>query len=219
MKSGSSLLNKEHRKTRINSPHPPFPYSGGFAEAKEKGGKGDFSGNFSQPDHHTVQSKEKDNPPYRIVILGIGNVLLSDEGVGVHVASEIAKMDLPSGVSVIEGGTDGFRLLNVITEADRLIIIDAVKGGADPGSIYCFDIDEVRSCPSGFKTSVHQIGILEVIDLSGLIGKTPRTTVIGIEPKSLDMAMELSPEIREKVPRIIELVMDKVKLSFPERSI
>ncbi len=137
--------------------------------------------------------------------------MLSDEGVGVHVAEELMKMDLPPGVSVVEGGTDGFRLLNIITEADRLIIIDAVKGGAPPGSIYRFDIGEVRNCPSGFKTSVHQIGILEVLDLSELIGKTPHTTVIGIEPKSLEMGMELSPEIREKIPRVVELILKELK--------
>ena len=149
--------------------------------------------------------------PLKIVILGVGNLLLSDEGIGVHVANELIKRQLPPGVKVIEGGTDGFRLLNVITEADRLIVIDAVKGGGTPGSIYRFDIDEVKNCPSGFKTSVHQIGILEVINLSGLIGKTPRTTVIGIEPKSLEMSMELSPEVKAKIPRIIELVMEELK--------
>jgi len=151
--------------------------------------------------------------PKNIVILGIGNILLSDEGVGVHVANELMKMELPPNISVVEGGTDGFRLLNVITEADRLIVIDAVKGGAAPGSIYRFDIDEVKNVPSGFKTSVHQIGILEVIDLSGLIGKTPYTTVIGIEPKSLEMSMELSIEVKEKVPRVIELVIEELQRS------
>jgi len=151
--------------------------------------------------------------PQKIVILGVGNLLLSDEGVGVHVANELMKMELPPNISVVEGGTDGFRLLNVITEADRLIVIDAVKGGAAPGSIYRFDIDEVKNVPSGFKTSVHQIGILEVIDLSGLIGKTPYTTVIGIEPKSLEMSMELSMEVKEKVPRVIELVIEELQRS------
>ena len=112
--------------------------------------------------------------PQKIVILGVGNLLLSDEGVGVHVAHELMKMDLPPEVSVVEGGTDGFRLLNVITEADRVIVIDAVRGGADPGSIYRFDVKDVRSVPPGFMTSVHQVGILEVIELSELIGKTPR---------------------------------------------
>jgi hydrogenase maturation protease len=146
-----------------------------------------------------------------IIILGIGNILLSDEGVGVHVANELMKNTLPPNISVIEGGTDGFRLLNIITEADRLIVVDAVRGGSDPGTIYRFTIDDVKSCPSGFKTSVHQIGILEVINLSGLIGKTPHTTIIGIEPKSLEMGMELSPEVREKIPRIIDIVLDEVK--------
>ncbi|MBE0426463.1 MAG: HyaD/HybD family hydrogenase maturation endopeptidase [Nitrospirae bacterium] len=154
-----------------------------------------------------------DISPRKIIILGIGNLLLSDEGVGVHVAHELMKMDLPEEVSVVEGGTDGFRLIDIITEADRLIVIDAVKGDAAPGSIYRFDIDEVKNVSSGFKTSVHQIGILEVMHLSGLIGKTPRTTVIGIEPKSIEMSMELSPEIRSKVPRIIELIKEEIKIN------
>jgi hydrogenase maturation protease len=152
---------------------------------------------------------EKNSPP-KIVILGIGNLLLSDEGVGVHIANELLKMNLPPDVSVVEGGTDGFRLLNIITETDRLIIIDALKGDAPPGSIYRFDIGEVQNSPSGFKTSVHQIGILEVLDLSGLIGKTPHTTVIGIKPKCLEMGMDLSPEIKAKIPRIIELILDEL---------
>jgi hydrogenase maturation protease len=149
--------------------------------------------------------------PKKIVILGVGNILLSDEGVGVHVVNELMKLDLPPGVTVVEGGTDGFRLIDIITEADRLIVIDAVKGGAVPGSIYRFNIDEIKDCPPGFKTSVHQIGILEVINLSSLIGKTPNTTVISVEPKSLGMGMELSPEVKAKIPRIIELIKEEVK--------
>jgi hydrogenase maturation protease len=152
--------------------------------------------------------------PQKIVVLGVGNILLSDEGIGVHVANELMTMDLPPGVSVIEGGTDGFRLIDIITGADRLIVIDAVKGGSVPGSIYRFDINEVRNCPPGFTTSVHQIGILEVINLSELVGKKPLTTVIGVEPKSLAMGLELSPEIKAKIPRIVELVLDELKSSI-----
>lgn len=146
----------------------------------------------------------------QIVVLCVGNVLLSDEGVGVHVARELLTMPFPENVSIVEGGTDGFRLLNVITRADRLIVVDAVKGGSEPGTLYRFDLDDVARCPDGFKTSVHQIGILEVIDLSALIGKKPQTTVIGIEPKSLSMGLDLTPEIREKIPRIIELVKAEI---------
>jgi hydrogenase maturation protease len=152
------------------------------------------------------------------VILGVGNLLLSDEGVGVHVANKLIEMDLPAGVEVIEGGTDGFRLMNVVTEADRLIVVDAVKGGSPPGSIYRFDIKDAPSSPDAFKTSVHQIGILEVVHLSELIGQTPETTVIGVEPGSLEMGMELSPEVQEKIPKIIELILEEVKRPSQKRT-
>lgn len=152
------------------------------------------------------------------MILGVGNLLLSDEGVGVHVANKLMEMDLPAGVEVIEGGTDGFRLMNVVTEADRLIVVDAVKGGSPPGSIYRFDIKDAPSSPDAFKTSVHQIGILEVVHLSELIGQTPETTVIGVEPGSLEMGMELSPEVQEKIPKIIELILEEVKRPSQKRT-
>jgi len=151
------------------------------------------------------------NAPHRhIVVLGVGNLLLSDEGVGVHVANKMMEMDLPDGVEVVEGGTDGFRLMNVVTKADRLIVVDAVKAGEAPGSIYRFDIKDAPSSPDAYKTSVHQIGILEVVHLAELVGKTPETTIIGVEPKSLDMSMELSPEVRAKLPKIIEVIFEEI---------
>jgi len=164
-------------------------------------------------------AEDADAAQKRIVILGVGNLLLSDEGVGVHVANKLMEMDLPSGVEVIEGGTDGFRLMNVVMGADRVVVVDAVKGGGEPGSIYRFDIDDVPSSPESYKTSVHQIGILEVIHLSEFIGKPPETTIIGVEPKSLDMSMELSPEVQDKVPRIIELVLEEVRKFLPDTEV
>ncbi len=138
-------------------------------------------------------------------------MLLSDEGIGVHVANEMDKMDLPEHVEVVEGGTDGFGLIDIISEADRLVVIDAVKGGSKPASIYRFEIDDVPDSPAMYKTSVHQIGILEVIHFSELISdKKPRTTIIGVEPAKLDMSMELSKEVKAKIPRIIELALAEV---------
>lgn len=158
------------------------------------------------------QTRGEPGSPRKVLILGVGNLLLSDEGVGVHVANEIMKMELPPDVSVVEGGTDGFRLMNVIMGFDRLIIIDAVRGGAEPGSIYRFDLEDMSEGSDLYKTSVHQVGILEVIRLSRLVaGKTPQTTIIGVEPKSLEMGMELSPEIQSKMPRIIGLVLEELR--------
>ena len=159
-----------------------------------------------------LQSQHK-----HILILGVGNLLLSDEGVGVHVAQRMMHMELPPEVDVVEGGTDGFGLVNVILEADRMILIDAVKGGGQPGSIYRFDIDDCPPYPDLFKTSVHQISILEVINLSSLIGSTPQTTIIGIEPHCLDMGMELSPQIEAKVPKIIQMVQEEVEISLGQK--
>jgi hydrogenase maturation protease len=200
MKSANSLSNSGKAAEGIISPNP----------SSEKGAGGDFLLQNVRSSSDDAATPKNEIQPQKTVVLGIGNVLLSDEGIGVHVANELMKMEMPPGVSVVEGGTDGFSLLNIITDADRLIVVDAVKGGAEPGTIYRFNANEIQSVPSGFKTSVHQIGILEVIDLSALIGKTPKTSVIGIEPKSFEMSLELSPEIRAKVPRIIELVFEEL---------
>jgi hydrogenase maturation protease len=158
--------------------------------------------------------KHLKSPYKRILVLGVGNLLLSDEGVGVHVAQRMMTMDMPPEVQVVEGGTDGFGLVNVITEADRMILIDAVRGGGQPGSIYRFEIEDCPPYPDIFKTSVHQISILEVINLSSLIGSTPRTTIIGIEPACMEMGMELSPAIAAKVPRVIEMIKEEVEASL-----
>lgn len=153
--------------------------------------------------------------PYRTVILGIGNELLSDEGIGVHIIKELQKMDnFPPEIEIYEGGTDGFGLLNIIVETDRLIVIDSLRGGSKPGTIYKFDIEDAPSSPDLFKTSVHQIGILEVINLSSLIGKTPKTTVIGVEPETISTGMELSEKIKAKIPRIIQLIFEELNLKI-----
>jgi len=167
------------------------------------------------------RGKTSQNDNGQILILGVGNLLLSDEGVGVHVAQKMMNMDLPPGVDVLEGGTDGFGLMHVLLQTDRLILVDAVRGGGQPGSIYRFDIEDCPPFPDIYKTSVHQISILEVINVSGLIGSTPRTTIIGVEPKCLDMGMTLSPEVEAKVPRVIELIEEEIasSLSLQEKAV
>ena len=162
--------------------------------------------------------KTSRNRKKQILILGVGNLLLSDEGVGVHVARKLMQMDFPPQVEVLEGGTDGFALMHVLLQADRLILVDAVRGGGRPGSIYRFEIEDCPPFPDIYKTSVHQISILEVINLSGLIGATPQTTVIGVEPNRLEMGMELSPQIEAKIPRVIQLIREEVARSLDQLS-
>lgn len=165
----------------------------------------------TRPNASDRPGKSRDTFSRNIVVLGVGNVLMSDEGVGVHAAKKLMEMKLPPGVQVVEGGTDGFRLIDVVAGATRLIIVDAMKKGGPPGSIYRLDLKDAPAYPDTHKTSVHEIGILEVVHLSELVGETPETTIIGVEPKSLDLGMELSPEVEAKLPRIIELIFQEIE--------
>lgn len=148
----------------------------------------------------------------RTVILGVGNLLMKDEGVGVHAAVNLQRFPLPDGYEVIEGGTDGFKLFNLIQNTDRLIVVDCVKGGGEPASVYRFDIGDITQVPDKYKTSVHQISIIDVINLSELVNKAPRTTVIGVEPEELSMSMDLSPSVASKMPIVMHHVLEAAGL-------
>lgn len=143
-------------------------------------------------------------------MLGVGNILLRDEGVGVHVIEELSRMDLPQSVKVVDGGTEGFALLDVIHEADVLIVIDAVKTGGEPGSVYKFDLDEFTTALQNFTTSLHQVGLMEVLEVAEILGKRPKTTVIGVEPKTLEIGLGLSPEVQSTVQTVIKTVLDTI---------
>ncbi len=146
------------------------------------------------------------------MILGVGNLLQRDEGVGVHVATGLLGFPLPDHIEVIEGGTDGFGLFNLILGTERLVVVDCVKGGDEPGSIYRFGLDDYDHFPDIYKTSVHQISIDEVITLTSTMGKTPETTIVGIEPAEIFMSMDLSDTLKTRMPRIIEIVLETAGL-------
>jgi hydrogenase maturation protease len=152
----------------------------------------------------------------KIMILGVGNLLLRDEGIGVHAAVNLQNFALPHHVEVVEGGTDGFKLFHLVMETDRLIVVDCVKGGDEPGSIYRFEIEDYDHFPDIYKTSVHQISIEEVITLSGTMRTPPRTTIVGIEPEEVFMSMELSNTISSKLPKVLEIILETAGLDPEE---
>jgi len=148
----------------------------------------------------------------RIVILGAGNVLLKDEGVGIHVIHALQDSPPPPDIDleVIDGGTSS-EALYLLEGADKLIIIDAVRGGSDPGSVYRFRPAEITPGDKDY-ASLHQIGILESLQMIELIGGKPKNTVIiGIEPKEIDWGLDLSPELEHKIPQIVKLVMEEAR--------
>jgi hydrogenase maturation protease len=155
--------------------------------------------------------KEAANYSPRITVLGIGNLLLQDEGVGIHLVQRLAdKVDSPN-INLIDGGTTPDILSLVDNDIDKLIIVDAAVVGDKPGTIYRFDIADLDSGTPA-PVSLHELGLVDSLKLMNLFGKRPKmVTVIGIEPKVIDYGLELSPELEEKMPRLVELVLDEIK--------
>lgn len=147
----------------------------------------------------------------RILVLGVGNLLLKDEGVGVHVARKLMEMDLPSHVEVLEGGTEGLDLLDDIEGRDKVIVIDTVQAEQAPGTIYRFSDKDIEERPKS-RLSLHDIDMTDLLKLADVLGvKKPEVVVIGIEPKDMGTAsLELSPEIEALIPKVIDLVLKEI---------
>jgi hydrogenase maturation protease len=146
-----------------------------------------------------------------ILVLGVGNLVLTDEGVGVHVARRMQEMDLPSDVDVMDGATGGFDLLDDIEGRKKVIVVDTVNGGEPPGTIYRMTAEDIEETEKA-RLSLHEIDVTDLLKLADLFEiQKPEIVIIGIEPKDMDSAsMELSPEIEAKVPRLIDLVLKEI---------
>ncbi|MDA8229236.1 MAG: HyaD/HybD family hydrogenase maturation endopeptidase [Desulfitobacterium hafniense] len=146
----------------------------------------------------------------KIMVMGVGNLLLTDEGLGIHFLKELEQVALPNNVELLEGGTAGLELVHLIQEVDYLIIIDALNANAEPGALFRFRPDDLKVFPDKFEVSFHQVGILEVLAMANILGKAPETLVYGIQPKSLEWGLEVSREIADIFPRLKELVLSEI---------
>lgn len=136
-----------------------------------------------------------------ILILGIGNLLLSDEAVGVRVVERLQQdYRFPAGVTLLDGGTAGMELLDDMADRDHIIVADAVLSGNSPGTVITLEDDEVPAFFSR-KISPHQLGLCDVLSALRLTGESPeRLTLIGIEPKSVEPHIGLTPVVSAAVP-------------------
>ncbi|HBV88946.1 HyaD/HybD family hydrogenase maturation endopeptidase [Desulfosporosinus sp.] len=146
----------------------------------------------------------------RIMVMGVGNILLSDEGLGVRFLDELTKLELPENVEVLEGGTAGLELVHLIQDVDFLIIVDALNANAEPGALFRFQPGDLQVIPEQYEVSFHQIGIVEVLAMANVLGQAPHTLIFGIQPKSLEWGLEVSPEILALFPRLSELVRKEI---------
>ena len=141
------------------------------------------------------------------LVLGIGNLLLQDEGAGVRAVEQFARSyAIPAGVELLDGGTSGIELLHYIQDRDTLIIIDVVKGGSRPGTVFRFEGEAV---PALFqkKISPHQLGLSDLLATALLTDRMPRKVVLlGIEPKTVDTGLEMSGEIGRNMELLVDMI-------------
>ena len=144
----------------------------------------------------------------KIMVLGIGSILFSDEGFGIRVIEELdRKFDFPENVSVVDGGVLGVHLLGVMSEADHLVVIDAVKNKGNPGDLYRIegkDLPErIRS-----KNSLHQIDFLESLTLCQALDKVPETVVLGMEPLDIEtLSVDMTEVGNSRIEPMIEQIL------------
>ena len=148
--------------------------------------------------------------PAPTLILGVGNILLRDEGAGVRAVEVLREMDLPRGVEALDGGTLGVDRVALIADRERLIVIDVVRAGGPPGTVYRLSPDDL-SRPDVPHISLHQTGLLEALLMAGRLGCAPReVTIFGVEPRVIDYGLDLSREVTAVLPRVIGLVLAMV---------
>lgn len=148
----------------------------------------------------------------RAVVLGIGNIILEDEGVGVRAVEALqAQYRLPSEVEAIDGGTAGMELIEALSGVDLLVVLDAVVAGKPPGTVISIADEDV---PSFFrrKLSPHQIALPDVLASLELLGQLPKQTLIfGVQPQSMELGMELTAPVAARIPELVELAVDALR--------
>ncbi|MFQ5431656.1 MAG: HyaD/HybD family hydrogenase maturation endopeptidase [Nitrospinota bacterium] len=153
------------------------------------------------------------NPAPKIIVLGIGNILMSDEGAGVRVVEKLQKeYSFPPNVEIYDGGTTGMHgLMPLIEEADHLVAIDAVNGQGEPGTIYRYTLEDFKlTIPK--KISAHDIGFVECLTIAELTGKIPQSVIIiGIKPKDFSTRkMELTDTVNNKLNELVDEAVKEI---------
>ena len=146
-----------------------------------------------------------------VLVLGLGNVVCTDDGAGIAAVHKlIREYDLPEGVLALDGGTLGLSLLPLVSGANQLILIDAIKGEGPPGTHVRIEGDEVA--PAVYeRLSPHQIGVADLLAGASLLDRYPeRVVVIGVVPESIELGVERTPAVEASIPELVERVVQEL---------
>jgi len=142
-----------------------------------------------------------------ILVLGLGNVLQADDGVGIHVIRALEAMDLPPHVALRDGGTIGLSLLTEIEDCASLVVVDAMELGCEPGAIGVFEDGEIEVQLGGKKRSAHEVALADLLAAAQLVGRSPeRRVLIGVQPGRIGWGMEAEGPVAEAVQPVCDIV-------------
>ncbi len=152
-----------------------------------------------------------------LLILGLGNVICSDDGLGVAAVERLAReYQLPAGVQALDGGTLGLSLLAHVTGADDLLLLDAIRADAPPGTLVRLDGEDVAPAVRE-RLSVHQIGVADLLDAMRLLDEEPRRMVlVGLVPESLELGIERTPAVEARIDDLVAAAAEEARsLGYP----
>lgn len=146
-----------------------------------------------------------------VTVVGLGNILLKDEGVGVWIARALKEKNLTEDIDIIEGETAILDIfLSFKKNVKKLVIIDAIWGEGEPGNVYRLLPEDLFNI-SGTCVSLHHVGLLETLAITKkIVNATLETVIIGIVPKEIDWGIGVTPEIKRKFPDIIDMILKEV---------
>ncbi len=153
----------------------------------------------------------------KILVLGVGNLLYSDESIGLRVVEQLEeRYTFSDNVTLMDGGTLGTRLMGPIMESDLLLVVDAVLGNGKPGDLYRLTGEDLRKSVS-FKNSMHQTDLEDTLIYCGLVGNRPDAVVIGVEPEDYtSMSTELTPALAGRMDEFVAAVLKEVEAAGGE---
>jgi len=159
----------------------------------------------------------------KVSLIGLGNILLMDEGVGVHAIEALRKnFDFPEDVLLLDGGTLGLDLLPYVEEMEKIIFVDAVNLQKEPGTIAIIEDEDI---PSFLKPalSFHQVGLADLLFAATFMGKKPpRIALIGMQPAKIETGLTLSQAITENFAKLLRTILDKLQewgVEFREKAV
>jgi len=145
-----------------------------------------------------------------ILVMGVGNYLMGDEGVGVQVIQKMTKVDLPESIDILDGGTGGLVLLSCFEVYPVVIFIDATMDGKKPGTVSLLKPKFASDFPSAL--SVHDVGLKDMIEAVYLMDHVPEIHLITVSIEEIaPMTLELSTPVKKAIPEVIEVVLDLSK--------